>query len=413
MRNRIVIVNNFSRGVFYGIGTYVDSLSKSLDTNPCFEYVFVNLFCKGESVNLSNDNNRMTINIPSVKFRDKHSMKRYARNVSFLLMDFISAESKDKLIFHFNFMTVPELVDAIKKKYPKCRTLLVSHYTNWSFDLLGNERQFNNIMCKPTYKRTLLDKKILRDFRNDCSMIKKVDKLVCVAKHTLDPFIRYGGIDESKCKVISNALDDEYKDITAESRRELRCKYRISEEEEVILFVGRLDVVKGVESLLESFDKILDSRPKAHLYLVGEGDFNVWLHLSKNNWSHISFTGHLNKQQVNDFYNIADVGVIPSLHEEFGLVAIEMMMHRLPIVVSDVGGLSEIVVDNITGLKIPVSYDGDRRMLSPDCICAKIIKLLDDRAFSQTLANNGRKRFLEHYENNAFKNKMLELYSEL
>ena len=412
MKNRIVIVSNFSRGAFYGIGTYINSLSKLLD-NSCIDYVFVNLYCKGEFVNVSNDNGRMTINIPYVKFRDKHSIKRYARNVSFLLMDFITGKNEEKLIFHFNFMNAPELVTAIKKVYPKSKTLLVSHYTNWSFDLLGNERLFNAMICKPTSKRTPFDRKILRDFRSDCSMIKKVDKFVCVARHTSDTFVRYGNISRSKCVIINNAIDDEYKDITLDVKNEIRKKYRIPINQEVILFVGRLDIVKGIGLLLECFDKILDCHPNSHLYLVGEGDFNVWLHLSRRNWSHISFTGLLDKQEVSDFYRMADVGVVPSLHEEFGLVAIEMMMHGLPIVASDAGGLAEIVDDNITGLKAPIFYKEDKRTISTDCMCEKINKLLSDQIFSQTIAQNGRKKFLEHYESKVFRSKMLELYNEL
>ena len=411
-KNKIIIFNNACRGAVYGVGTYIKNLSASLEDSN-MDFAFVNLYSKGESFTKTIENGRMTINIPSVNYNNKYGAKRYARNVSFLLCEFITHDKDEKLIFHLNFMTAPELVIALKKMYPKSKILLVAHYTNWSFSLLGDKRRLYEILEKPVPKRNLIEKRIVSEFKADIRMIKKVDKFVCVAGHTLEPFIRYGGIDKSKCKVISNALDDEYIDITHESRQELRRKYRISEEEEVILFVGRLDVVKGIGLLLNSFDKILDTHPKAHLYLVGDGDFNTWFHLSKNNWSHISFTGHLNKQQVTDFYNIADVGIIPSLHEEFGLVAIEMMMYKLPIVVSDVGGLAEIVVDGETGLKVPAFYDGERRQISSDLMCEKVTQLLLDKVFAKKLAKNGRTRFLEHYENNVFKKKILNLYNEL
>lgn len=411
-KNKIIIFNNVCRGAVYGVGTYIKTLTETLkDSN--MDFSFVNLYGKGENVTKTTENELTVINIPSVKYNNRYGVKRYARNVSFLLREFITHGKDEKLIFHLNFMTAPELVISLKKMYPQSKILLVAHYTNWSFTLLGDKRKLYEILQKSASKRNLIERKIVSELKDDIRMIKKVDKFVCVAAHTLEPFIRFGGIDENKCLVINNAINDEYNEMSSEDRNELRSKYRISKDEEVILFVGRLDIVKGIGLLLESFDKILDSRPNAHLYLVGEGDFNTWLHYSKDNWSHISFTGHLNKQQVADFYNIADVGIIPSLHEEFGLVATEMMMYKLPIVVSDVGGLAEIVVDGETGLKVPISYDEEDSHTSSQIMCDKVIQLLIDKVFAKKLAKNGRSRFLRHYENMLFREKMLGLYNQL
>lgn len=53
------------------------------------------------------------------------------------------------------------------------------------------------------------------------------------------------------------------------------------------------------------------------------------------------FTGYVNQRTLSDLYSVADIGVVPSLHEEFGYVAIEMMMHRLPVIVNATTGLAE------------------------------------------------------------------------
>ena len=70
---------------------------------------------------------------------------------------------------------------------------------------------------------------------------------------------------------------------------------------------------------------------------------------------------------------MADVGIACSLHEEFGLVAIEMMMNKLPIIVSDVGGLDEIVENEFSGLKSHVKNKKNKRFLSPHLSVQQII----------------------------------------
>lgn len=399
-----------ARGAAYGVGTYIKELRSLLDAAHT-EYGLVRMYEEKPAITSNMEDGCETIHIPRVNLMSEKDHQRYSRNVGYILRDIIKIEKDTKLIFHLNFMTDPDLVSALKKSFPKCRVVLVCHYTNWSFSLMGDEKKFLSIMKKSSRKRNPMEKQIVSDFRKDLRMIQKVDRFVCVAEHSLRTFKAAGHIDETKCVVINNALKDEY-DGEA-SKADIKEKYRIRPDEKVILFVGRLDPVKGIFILLKSFEQVLDKHPEAHLFVVGEGSFNPCLNCASHSWARISFTGLLSKEKVYDFYRIADVGVVPSVHEEFGLVAIEMMMHQIPIVVSDVGGLAEIIDDNENGLKVPVTEADGKREIRAEAFSEKICSLLDDPAHAQALAQNAREKFLDRYERQLFGQRMQDLYENV
>ncbi|MCD8179463.1 MAG: hypothetical protein LUE98_19500 [Tannerellaceae bacterium] len=87
------------------------------------------------------------ISIPAVQTTNRNSNKYYARNIAYILKEFIPDDKNKEYIFHLNFMSDPGLVTALKKLF-KCKIVLVAHYTEWSFSLLGNEKKLLSIMKK-------------------------------------------------------------------------------------------------------------------------------------------------------------------------------------------------------------------------------------------------------------------------
>jgi glycosyltransferase len=405
----VYIFNGQCRAAAYGIGTYIEELKHVCHTAG-IKVGIVNLCGRGISVTEVKDQDTRIINIPNVPGNHINGSQYYSRNVAYLLKEFIREDKDTKLIFQLNFMSDPYLVTSLKRLFRKSKVILVAHYTSWSFDLMGDENKFMSILKKTAKSRTVFEKSLVKTFRADVQMIQKVDKFVCVAQHTLNTFVKCGKIDREKSQVINNALTDEYTPVSCEVRLQLRKKYKIGNDEQVILFVGRLDKMKGVEPLIESFKILLKNHPRAHLFFLGEGDFSHWLNCASDDWTRITFTGILKKAQVQDFYRMADVGVVSSLHEEFGLVAIEMMMHRVPIVVGDTGGLAEIVEDNVSGLKAPVVDKDGQRTIAADELAERIGRIIDSHALAALIAENGRKKYLACYESSLFASKMLNLY---
>ena len=206
---KVFIFNSLCRGSLYGIGTYIRELIVALD-KAHIDYGIVNLYGTGNDVTTSEEAGHITINIPRVQFINKNGSKYYTRNVSYLLQEFIKTEKDVKLIFHLNFMTDPDLVDSLKRKFPKSKVVLVAHYSNWSFDLMGDEGQLKKILKKPAKSREGREQAIYTAFKADLKMIRKVDCFVCVARHTLETYQKYGTIDINRCSVINNALADDY-----------------------------------------------------------------------------------------------------------------------------------------------------------------------------------------------------------
>ncbi|HIJ08503.1 TPA: glycosyltransferase family 4 protein [Candidatus Bathyarchaeota archaeon] len=103
----------------------------------------------------------------------------------------------------------------------------------------------------------------------------------------------------------------------------------------------------------------------------------------------VLFTGFLEEQKLLRLQKCADVSVVPSLFEPFGIVALEAMAAKSPVVVSDTGGLSEIVEHDSTGVKV---YPNNTESLAWG-----ITKVLLDEKFSDQIRNNGYRKITQKY----------------
>jgi len=412
IKKELYIFNGTSRASAYGIGTYIDQLIIALkDTEWRLNIVF--LYTQGNEMEINEKEGYRQINIPFPPINHPNAKQYYPTVIAYLLKDIIQSDKKLEYIFHLNFMWYSKFVECLKKHF-SCKVILVSHYTDWSLSLFGDTYKLKKLLQKP--KKTLTDvyeKKTVEGFKEDIKMINRVDRLICVAEHSCEVFHRFGKVPCEKIQIINNALEDTYQPVSINQKFDLRSKYFFDNKSNIILFVGRLDEVKGIACLIHVFRKVLYTSPNTYLLIVGEGNFNTWLKEATDCWSRIIFTGKLDKKKLYELYSIADVGVVPSLHEEFGYVAIEMMMHALPIIVTKTGGLNEIVEDNISGLKVPIRKIKDKRQVDEKCLTEKINYLLENPDYTKELGINGRKRFLEKYELSLFKNKMLNLYNNV
>ena len=295
----------------------------------------------------------------------------------------------------------------------RCKVILVAHYSNWSLTLLGDNLKLQRILAKRPKKRDYSEQGIVKDVKENAKMIAQCDKFVCIARHSMESFTSICRIDAKKTVLINNALKDCYIPVDEEEKRILRHKYYIQEGVPLLMFAGRLDEVKGIVFLIQAFRKVLETYKNARLLIAGDGSFNRWMKEAKDIWSQVIFTGRIEKEVLYELYHIADMGIVCSLHEEFGFVAIEMMMNQLPVIVSDTGGLSEIVENGISGLKVPVMNDSKQQVIDVDALSAKMIQLIEQPDYAKVLAVNARKRFLEKYDLTIFRQKILNLYREI
>jgi 1,4-alpha-glucan branching enzyme len=122
--------------------------------------------------------------------------------------------------------------------------------------------------------------------------------------------------------------------------------------EKIVLFIGRLVYEKGVQTLLAAMPRILERVPEAKLIIAGSGPMEAEARaIAAPLGGKVAFAGFADAKLKETLYGVADVVVVPSLYEPFGIVALEAMCRGKPLVVSDTGGLADIIEHGVDGYK--------------------------------------------------------------
>lgn len=184
------------------------------------------------------------------------------------------------------------------------------------------------------------------------------NKVLAVSEYTKNSFLEIS--PNANVDVLYNCIDlDMYATATEGQRKEYRKKYSIDTDEYVYMYSGRIDVYKGVLELIKAF-KRLDGKDNK-LLIVGKSWFDesnvideytqLLIHECEDVKERIVFTGFVNPTEMPYMYRMADYLVIPSMWEEpFGVVALEGMASKLPIIATKSGGLVEILDSDKTML---------------------------------------------------------------
>jgi glycosyltransferase involved in cell wall biosynthesis len=166
----------------------------------------------------------------------------------------------------------------------------------------------------------------------------------------------------------------------------LREKYAASDEA-IIYYVGRITYEKGLYVLLNALPKVIEAmNDKVRLVIIGTGEAYAIL-LQRQAWDlgiyhKVLFTGFMADVDLWEFQAIADCAVFPSLYEPFGIVALESFAAKIPLVVSDTGGLPEVVRDGITGSVTKVN--------DANSLAEGIIAILRNPEYAKSLVENAQ-----------------------
>ena len=218
-------------------------------------------------------------------------------------------------------------------------------------------------------------------------------------------FVSYNGVDPQKYNPES---------VSAEQTKKIREFYGLKDDELMILFLGRLVGVKGVDKLIMAMPHVLSKVPKARLVIVGVGDLQEYL-------TNLTRTMRLDEYVRFRFdfipeedrilhYAACDIAVFPSLYEPFGIVALEAMSMEKPVVVGAAGvsGMREIVVccsEEQCGYHIDPN--------NPSDIAWGVISALESPEKRKWLGKNGRKRVLAEFTWSRIAEKTIELYEKM
>ena len=217
-------------------------------------------------------------------------------------------------------------------------------------------------------------------------------RVICCSDYMVSHVRWAFGLPADKLVMVPNGVDAEaYAKIGNEDLSRFRSKFALPDEK-IVLFVGRLVHEKGVHVLVNAVPKVLE-KVNAKFIIVGNGYMKEQLSniVKSMGFAHkVMFTGFVDDETLKKLQKCADVSVVPSLFEPFGIVALEAMAAKSPVVVSDTGGLSEIVEHGVTGVKV---YPDN-----PDSLAWGITKVLLDEAYANWIKTDAYKKIHEKYD---------------
>jgi glycosyltransferase involved in cell wall biosynthesis len=176
----------------------------------------------------------------------------------------------------------------------------------------------------------------------------------------------------------------------------------------VILSVGRLNYQKSFQYLIKAMPMVLQQIPNVKLIIVGEGEQLAYLNqLSKSLGlsESVIFTGAIDSTEIPNAYSAADVFVLPSLFESFGIVLIEAQAAGKPVIGTRVGGVPEALVDGETGFLVE---PGDPKPLG-----AAIIRVLSDENLARKMGEKGKKFVEARFSIQSAVSSVIDVYKKL
>jgi glycogen(starch) synthase len=241
------------------------------------------------------------------------------------------------------------------------------------------------------------------------------DMIITVSYAMKDELIQLG-FPREKIHVSYNGVDPNKYDpesFSAEQVQKIRKFYGIKDDEFMILSLGRLVGVKGIDKLIMSMTHVLTQIPKAKLVIVGVGELQEYLmNLTRTMRleDYVKFRfDFIPEEERILHYAACDIAVFPSHYEPFGIVALEAMSMEKPVVVGATGvsGMREIVIcrgEDQCGYHIDPN--------NPSDIAWGITNALQNSGKREWLGKNGRKRVLSEFTWNKIAEKTVELYEK-
>jgi len=264
------------------------------------------------------------------------------------------------LVKKFKLFITPQLVSRAKEEvkefdvihlheYRTFQNIVIAHYAN-KYGVpyvLQAHGSLPRIMAKQRLKRiydALFGYRLLRD----------ASRVIALSRVEAEQY-RSVGVPEEKIEVIPNGIDlSEYADLPPKGC--FRQKFGIKEEEKIVLYLGRIHRIKGLDILVEAFAKVIEDLGDIRLVVVGPDDgylneLKALINALKIE-DNVLILDPLYGEDKLETYVDADVYVLPSRYEAFSISLLEAYACGKPVIASRVGGLTDIVVEGITGLLV-------------------------------------------------------------
>jgi len=223
--------------------------------------------------------------------------------------------------------------------------------------------------------------------------------------HDLENLLVVFGIPAKKIIVIHNGIAP-CEHVSEKKAKALRMELGIENDEWIIGTIGRLVPIKDHQMFLNSAKLILDAGMNVRFVLVGDGNLRDNLEQQVKNLGidrKVCFAGF--REDAKDLLDLFDVFTLSSLHEGIPIALLEAMILGKPVVVTRVGGISEVVRDHVCGMLVP---SGDAKSFAEACL-----KVLQDKVLRDALSENAYKTIQENYSLDIMVNKTRDVYRKV
>jgi glycogen(starch) synthase len=206
------------------------------------------------------------------------------------------------------------------------------------------------------------------------------DRVIACSYYMREQIADIFGVPDERVAVIPNGIDPE--DLQPQDAAELerlRAEFA-APQERLVLLIGRLVYEKGFQIALEAMPRLVKRLPGTRFLVAGSGTHEAELRRQAEELGlleHGTFLGWIGDDVLHSLYPIADLCVVPSIYEPFGLVALEAMASGCPCIVADTGGLREVVPHDEVGLRF--------RARDPEALAAVAERVLADGELGRRL----------------------------
>ena len=406
----LIIFKSNARGMQYGMGTYIRELTGSLLSYPDIKiYVVTYHNSRFKEFNIAVLAERyFEINIPTPKLSLLHDSRneiKYARAVANLLADIIS--ENEGIIFHMNYIDDLPIMKILRERY-EYSVISVVHFFQWEQLFNGNKQKMNGLnIDKPSNNTefTIFTEK---------EMLRLSDHVVTINPFMKDFLIKKYNIPPVKISMIRNGINIG-RFTKTDSQEKIRLKHKLGfySHEKIILFCGRIDPDKGINFLVDAFTKACKIKDDLRLVLIGQGYIQDILDKCKQFYGRITFTGFLSPDKIKEFYQIADIGVVPSIYEPCSYSRLEMIASGIPLILTRIEGFSDMSEgEQCIFINRHITHDGDI-LFDTDEFCNAILSLSGNDKLAETIASNAYRDLLNKNSASDMAKDMIRLYKNL
>ncbi len=353
----LFIFKSNARGMQYGIGTYLDELTHALAGFSDIEIYIISYQSSDTKEFSVKEKSEKTyeIKIPGPYFYNNQSNsndKKYAASVVRFLSGIIL--KKEHVVFQFNYIDDLPIILGLKDQY-NFPVLSVVHFAQFQQIFEGKIMKIAGLnLDKPTDN-------IEFTLSQEREMYRQSDHIVSVTGYMKEFLINEYGIKPDKISVIKNGLNQKNNDqVSKEEKAEIKRRYGFGEHEIILLFSGRIDPCKGINYLMEAFEQACRKNNSLRLVMLGQGSIQDCQKKIQSCFGKVTYTGFLPGETVTQFYKIADIGISPSVYDHCPYSVLEMMANRIPLIMTRINGLDELLSDDECIFINPViSSEGD------------------------------------------------------